>query len=210
MLLRMGDATPPCGQPLSVAFHRQSSRYPALSMPSTSRRNRLSWIFSPNVDSMTWWSSESKALGDIALDEPVGSVPDLDHLAQRGVAAATWAESVGAVGELHVVVRVEQQAYHLGQQLVRPARQPQRAPLPVAFRDIGALDWSPPPPFSTNRGDDVADLVQGHAIHSLSGDPRRHRTRVGVQPLVGHQIQLWVEQLSIQPLQRQAAPAALT
>src|SRR5919202_2380740 len=156
MLLRTGDATPPCGQPLSVACHRQSSRYPAVSMPSTSRRNRPSWMFSLNVDSMTWWSSESKALGDVALDEPVGSVQHLDHLAQRGVAAASGTEPVRAVGKLHVVVRVEQQAYHLGQHLVRPARQPQRAPLPIAFRDIGALDWSPPPPFGTNDGDDVA------------------------------------------------------
>src|SRR5919201_5052260 len=159
---------------------------------------------------MTWWSSESKALGDVALDEPVGSVPDLDHLAQRGVAAASRAEPVRTVGELHVVVRVKQQAYHLGQHFVRPARQPQRTPLPIAFRDVGAFDWSPPPPFGTNRGDDVADLVQGHAIRSLSADPRSHCTRVGVQPLVGQQIQLWVEQLSVQPLQRQAAPAALT
>src|SRR5436305_9206824 len=97
MLLSTGDATPPCGQPLSVACHRQSSKYPAVSMPSTSRRNRLSWIFSPSVDSMTWWSSESKALGDVALDKPVGAVPHLDHLTQRGVAAASGTKPMRAV-----------------------------------------------------------------------------------------------------------------
>src|SRR6266511_3215277 len=101
---------------------------------------------------MTWWSSESKALGDVALDEPVGPVPDLDHLAQRGVAAASGAKPVRAVGELHVVVRVEEQAHHLGEQLVRPARQPQRTPLPIA---AVRADRSPPPPFRTNRSDDV-------------------------------------------------------
>src|SRR5215471_13165413 len=100
MLDKIGDATPPCGAPLSVACHRQSSRYPAVSMPSTSRRNRPSWIFSLNVDNMTWWSSESKALGDVALDEPVGPVPHLDHLAQRGVAAASGTKPMRAVGEL--------------------------------------------------------------------------------------------------------------
>ena len=56
MLDRIGDATPPCGTPLSVAFQTQSSRYPAGSMFRTSRRNRLSWIFSPRLDSMTSWS----------------------------------------------------------------------------------------------------------------------------------------------------------
>jgi hypothetical protein len=42
LLERIGDATPPCGAPLSVAFHSQSSRYPACSMFRSSRRNRLS------------------------------------------------------------------------------------------------------------------------------------------------------------------------
>ncbi|WP_416219861.1 reverse transcriptase domain-containing protein, partial [Frankia sp. Cas4] len=50
---------PPCGAPLNVAFHSQSSRYPACSMLRSSRRNRLSWIFSPSIPSMTEWSSES-------------------------------------------------------------------------------------------------------------------------------------------------------
>ena len=56
MLDRIGEATPPCGVPLSVAFQVQSSRYPAVSMAHTSRRNRLSWIFSARIDSRTSWS----------------------------------------------------------------------------------------------------------------------------------------------------------
>ena len=46
---------------------------------------------------------------------------------KRGVAAPAGAEPVGAVGELDVVVRLQQQAHHLGDQLVRPRRHPQRA-----------------------------------------------------------------------------------
>jgi hypothetical protein len=48
-----GDAIPPCGAPLSVSCHRQSSKYPALSIRSISCRKRPSWIFSASVESMT-------------------------------------------------------------------------------------------------------------------------------------------------------------
>jgi hypothetical protein len=40
--------------------HTQSSRYPASSMFRSSRRNRLSWIFSARIDIMTSWSSDPK------------------------------------------------------------------------------------------------------------------------------------------------------
>jgi hypothetical protein len=68
-----------------------------------------------------------EAVGDVALDEPVRSLPDLDHLTQRGVAAPARPETVGMLGEADVVVRLQQQAHHLGDQLVREGRQAQRA-----------------------------------------------------------------------------------
>ena len=46
------DTVPPCGAPLSVAFHRQSSKYPAWSIRLISCRNRPSWIFTANVETM--------------------------------------------------------------------------------------------------------------------------------------------------------------
>jgi len=55
-----GVLTPPCGVPLSVRLKRHSSRYPALRRFSISRRNRLSWIFSRMIVSMTSWSMLSK------------------------------------------------------------------------------------------------------------------------------------------------------
>jgi hypothetical protein len=56
-----GVTTPPCGTPLSVAFHVQSSRYPASSsMLRISRRNRSSWIFSDRILTTTRWSKEPK------------------------------------------------------------------------------------------------------------------------------------------------------
>ena len=53
----MGGTPVKYGDP---AFHIQSSRYPALSIPLISRRNRLSWMFSARTDRMTSWSSDPK------------------------------------------------------------------------------------------------------------------------------------------------------
>src|SRR5690242_21950374 len=60
MLDKTGDATPPCGAPERVAFHCQSSRYPARSMFLISRRNLLSWIFSARILAITSWSKDPK------------------------------------------------------------------------------------------------------------------------------------------------------
>ena len=60
MFDRTGDAPPPCGAPLRVAFQVQSSKYPADSILLISPRNRLSWIFSDRILIMTWWSSDPK------------------------------------------------------------------------------------------------------------------------------------------------------
>jgi hypothetical protein len=147
--------------------------------------------------------------GDVALDEPVCPVPDIHNLLQSGVAAPSGTETMGVLGELDVVVRVQQHAHHLGQQFIRPRWQPQRPSLPVLLRDIDTAYRVPSPPLTSNGVDDLPDLCQGHALHSLPGDPRRHRTCIRVQLAVGHQIQLGVEQLPIQSLKRQTTPAAL-
>jgi len=47
-----GVTTPPCGIPLCVEPHIQSSKYPAWSMLRTSLRNLLSWMFSASVSIM--------------------------------------------------------------------------------------------------------------------------------------------------------------
>ena len=61
-----------------------------------------------------------------------------------------------------------------------------------------------------HRVDDRVDPFLGHAVRGFLSGPRRHRALVGVDAPVGQQIQLPVEQLSIQFLARQATPAAFT
>ena len=60
------------------------------------------------------------------------------------------------------------------------------------------------------RADDAPDPGQRHAVRGFPVGPGRHRAVVGVDAPVGQQVQLRVEQLPVDPLQRQAAPAAVT
>ena len=69
---------------------------------------------------MISWSRDSEAVGDITLDEPHGPGPGLLDLPQRGVAAPPFPEPVRLARELRLVIRLQQQAHHLADELVRP------------------------------------------------------------------------------------------
>jgi hypothetical protein len=152
----------------------------------------------------------SETVGDIPLDEPRRARPIVGHLPQRGVAAPAGPISVRVEGELRLVVRLQQQAYHLTDQLVRPRGQPQRAKLPVLFGDLDPSHRRESVALVAHRLDDGVDFRQGHAVRGFLADPGRHRALVGVDAPVGQQIQLRVEQLSIQLVTRQPSLAALT
>jgi hypothetical protein len=126
------------------------------------------------------------------------------------MAAPAGAKPVGPIGERRFVVGLQQQAHHLPDELVRPGRQSQRARLPVLFRDMHPPHRTKPVALVAHRIDDATDLAQRHAVDGFLGDPRAHRTLVGVDAPVGQQIQLRVEQLSIQLRARQTTLAALT
>ncbi len=152
----------------------------------------------------------AEAVGDVPFDEPGSPGPGVGHLPQRGVAAPTGTESMGSIGERRLVVRLQQQADHLPDELVRPGRQAQRTRTSVLLRDVHAPDRPEAVALVAHRLDDPVDLPLGHAVHGLRRDPGRHRAMIGVDATVGQQIQLRVEQLSIQFVARQATPAALT
>jgi hypothetical protein len=151
-----------------------------------------------------------KALGDVALDKPGRPGPRDRHVAQRGVAAPAGTVAVGVLGELRLVVRLQQQTQDFAEQLIRPRWQTKRSRLPVLLGDVEAPDGPKPVALVTQRVDDALDLAQRHAVRGFRVGSGRHRSLIGVDAPVGQQIQLRVKQLSIQLIQRQAAPAALT
>ena len=150
-----------------------------------------------------------ETVGDVALDEPHRSAPLTLDLPQGGVTPASWAEPVGAVGELRLVIRLQQGTDHLLQQLVRPCRQSQRTLLRrVLLVDVDAPHRGPPVALIPQRLDDRLNLLQAHAVHSLRVDAGRHSPVIAVDLPVGTQIQLRIEQMPIQPLQGQSSLAA--
>jgi hypothetical protein len=151
-----------------------------------------------------------EAVGDVTLDKPRGPGPGALYLPQRGMTPSPLAEPVRPAGKPRLVIRLQKQAHHLADQLVRPRRQPQRAQLPVFLRDPDAAGRGEPVPLAPHLPDDLIDQVLGHAVGGFLAGPRRHRTLVGVDVAIGQQVQLPVEHLPVQLRQRQALPAALT
>ena len=127
-----------------------------------------------------------ETVGDVALDEPHRPAPLVIDLLQGGVRPATWAEPVGAAGELRLVVRLQNEADHFLQQLVRPRRQPQRTLFRCSLLvDVGASHRGPPVLLLAERGDDRLDLAEVHAVNGLARGPGGHRARVTVELPVG-------------------------
>jgi len=92
----------------------------------------------------------------------------------------------------------------------RDQRQTKRPLLPILLWDVEAPDRLEPVALVARRVDDALDLAQRHAVRGLCVGSRRYRSLVGVDAPVGQQVQLRVEQLPIQLVQRQATRAATT
>ena len=150
-----------------------------------------------------------EAVGDVTLDKPRGPDPGIADLPQRGVASAAFPEPVGLVREPRLVIRLQEQAHHLADQLVGPRRQSQGTELPVLFRDIDAAGRGEPVPLVPHQLDDLVDLPLGHAVGGFLAGARRHRPLVGVDVAVRQQVQVLVEHLPVKLRERQALPAAL-
>ena len=119
MFERIGDTTPPCGQPLSVASrYCQSSRYPALSMLRDQPQEPVIVdLLRQGLTMMSWFKDPKQSEMSPSMNHTVPvQVPG--HFPQRGVASAPFPEPVRAVGELRLIVGLQEEAYHLAEQFI--------------------------------------------------------------------------------------------
>ena len=111
----------------------------------------------------------AEAIGNVTFYEPRRPFPGIGYFPQCGMTASAWAEPVGAVRELGLVVRLQEE-----------------------------------PDYFTYQ------LVHGHAVGGFFCRPLGHRPLVGVDAPVGQQVQLHVEELSVQLATWQAFPTTFT
>jgi hypothetical protein len=76
------------------------------------------------------------------------------------VAAPAGTETVGKVGEPRLIVRLQQEADHLADDLIRPRRQAERSFLPALLRNVDPLDRLEPVALVAQRIGDAPDLTK--------------------------------------------------
>jgi hypothetical protein len=183
MFERIGLTTPPCGVPLSVA---------------------LNFLHHDRV------VNGVEVRGDVTLDEPRCTSPVMVDGVECASAASFWAEAVGVVGELRLVVGVQEHPDHLLEQLVRPRWHPERALLRRVFLlNVDAPRRGPSVPFRANDVDDGVDFLHTHTVHGFSRRSRCKSAFVLRQFSIGGEVQRRVEQLSIHVVQGQPPPASV-
>ena len=151
-----------------------------------------------------------KTAFDISLDEPLRALPVLGDVLQGGVTAQSGPETVGVAAELRLVVGFQQAAHDFLQQFVGPRGHAEGTHLAVGFRDEDPSDRGPSVAFMANVVDERLDFRQGHPVHSFLRGPFRECTGVSVDPSVRSQVEVRVEELSIEILQVQTSSASFS
>src|SRR5262249_35069762 len=107
-----------------------------------------------------------EALGDVPLDEPLGSVPGGD-LAEGVVAAQAGPEAEAVPAEPRFIVRLQDELDRLLNEAIPPARGTQGTCATLPLRDVGPADGCPHPLAVPEQSADPADLTPAHPIDGL-------------------------------------------
>ena len=97
---------------------------------------------------------------NIAFYQPGGACPAVVNRREGSVTTARRTEPVGLVGELGLVIRLQNEANHFLQQFARPGRETQWSHFPVLPGNVRPPDWRPSEPFEAQSPDDGVDLCQ--------------------------------------------------
>src|SRR6266571_6330989 len=150
-----------------------------------------------------------EATRNVALDEPRGSAPSVVNLSQRRMAPPPFSEAVGMVAERRLKVSAQDHSDHFSEQFVRPNGQAERTLFSVLFRDVDASCWLPVIAFISQGFNDRINFLQRHCVYGVLVDSGSESTRVSIDFAVGFEVQVSVEQLSVDTLERQTLFASL-
>src|SRR3954451_22471782 len=146
---------------------------------------------------------------DISFDKPLRAVPSMLDLGQGRMATVLGAETVRVLAKLRFVVCFQDGTHDFLQQFVGPDGNAEWSHLPIGLGNILPPLRRPSVSFMTYSVDDRRDLSLGHTVRGFCGHSSGHRTGVSKETPVRPQVQIRVEELSIDLLQWQP-PAAPT
>ena len=134
-----GVTTPPCGAPAECRIPYPVLQVSGLQHLFDQPEEPVIMDFLRQDVDHCFVVETPETVGDVSLDKPGCPGPCFGHFAQRGVAAAAGAETVGTVGELRLVVRLQQEADHFADEFIRPGRQAERLVFTVLLRYVCPL-----------------------------------------------------------------------
>ena len=137
---------------------------------------------------------------DVSFNEPFDSCVGSLNLAQCCVSASSGAEAVGLMVEGRLIDAFQNHVDDLLYELVIRGGNPQRTFLPVFLGYVLSPYRSGLIGTVAQLFDDAVDSFHSHAVHGCSVDSGSHASVVDVDVLVSEQVELGIEQVSVQPL----------
>src|SRR5712692_11161465 len=141
-----------------------------------------------------------EATRNVTLQEPGCATPSVVNLPQCRVAPPPFSEAVRMVAERRLKVRAQDHSDHFSEQFIRPNGQAERTLFSVLFRDVDASCWLPMIAFISQGFNDRIDFLQRHCVHGVLVDPWRENARVAVDFPVRFEVEISIEQLSVDTL----------
>jgi hypothetical protein len=99
--------------------------------------------------------------------------------------------------KLWLKVGIENEAYYLLQQFIRPGLDAQWAFSTILFGDVGTPSRFPSIPFLSYCLDDRRNFGPGHAICGFLSGSFGHGSMVPVNLPISHEVEVWIVQESI-------------
>src|SRR5260370_33503610 len=101
------------------------------------------------------------------------------------------------VAEHWLKVGAQDHSDHFSEQFIRPNRQTERALFSILFGDVDAACWFPVIAFISQGFNDRVNFLQRHSVNGVLIYSRSENARVSIDFAVGFEVQVSVEQLSV-------------
>src|SRR6266516_975387 len=141
---------------------------------------------------------------DVSLYHPIGSFSCCLHLDQCGVTAFSGPEPVRGVFEHWLIDGLQQEPYHFLHEFISYCRDAQRPGFPILFRNVYPAYRRRGVGFLFEFGNQFVHPLQVEPVYCSLVRSLSHVALFGVDVTVRQQIEVWIEQISIQSVKNKS------